>query len=79
MWQAIAIGKANFPLAAIALAMGGNARTGLEDNLYLRRGEIAEGNAPLVSRIADICRVLDRPVATVEETEQILGLSAVAA
>jgi 3-keto-5-aminohexanoate cleavage enzyme len=79
VWQAIAIGKANFPLAAIALAMGGNARTGLEDNLYLRRGEIAEGNAPLVSRIADICRVLDRPVATVEETEQILGLSAVAA
>jgi uncharacterized protein (DUF849 family) len=38
-------------------------------------GELSPGNAPLVSRVADICRALDRPVATVEETEKILGLA----
>lgn len=41
VWQAIGISKANIRLAAVAIAMGGNARTGLEDNLYLRRGKLA--------------------------------------
>jgi uncharacterized protein (DUF849 family) len=36
---------------------------------------LSPGNAPLVSRVADICRALDRPVATVQETEKILGLA----
>ena len=58
------------------MAMGGNTRTGLEDNLYLRRGELAPGNAALVTRMANIATALDRPVATVEETEKILGLNA---
>ena len=76
VWQSIGIGKANFDFAAMAMTLGGNARTGLEDNLYLRRGELSPGNAPLVSRVADIARALDRPLATVEETEKILGLAA---
>ena len=59
----------------MAITLGGNARTGLEDNLYLRRGELSPGNAPLVSCVADICRALDRPIATVQETEKILGLA----
>jgi 3-keto-5-aminohexanoate cleavage enzyme len=75
VWQSIGIGRANLDFAAIAMTLGGNARTGLEDNLYLRRGELSPGNAPLVSRVADICRALDRPVATVQETEKILGLA----
>jgi 3-keto-5-aminohexanoate cleavage enzyme len=75
VWQGIAIGRANFDFAAIAMTLGGNARTGLEDNLYLRRGELAPGNAALVTRVADIARALDRPLATVEETEKILGLT----
>lgn len=75
IWQAIAIGKANFPMAAMAISMGGNARTGLEDNLYLRRGELAAGSAQLVDRIAEICRAVDRPIASVEATEDLLGLN----
>jgi uncharacterized protein (DUF849 family) len=50
VWQSIGIGKANLDFAAMAMTLGGNARTGLEDNLYLRRGELSPGNAPLVSR-----------------------------
>ncbi len=79
VWQAIGVGRANMPLAAVAMAMGGNARTGLEDNLYLRRGELSPGNAPLVTRVADIAGMVGRTVATVEESEQVLGLDKVTA
>jgi 3-keto-5-aminohexanoate cleavage enzyme len=79
IWQSIGIGRANLDFAAMAMTLGGNARTGLEDNLYLRRGELSPGNAPLVSRVAGICRALDRPVATVAEAEKILALTPEAA
>jgi 3-keto-5-aminohexanoate cleavage enzyme len=73
-WQVIAIGRANLELTAIGLALGGNARAGLEDTLYLRKGELAEGNSPLVRRAVDLARALDRPVASVEQAAAILGL-----
>jgi len=53
--------------------MGGNARTGLEDTLYLRKGELAPDNASLVKRLADVCKVLERPVATVSQAREILS------
>ena len=66
VWQAIAIGRLNLDLTTIAIAMGGNARTGLEDTLYVRKGEFAE-NGALVSRLVKIVEALDRRVATVDE------------
>jgi 3-keto-5-aminohexanoate cleavage enzyme len=54
---------------------GGNARTGLEDNLCLRGGELSPGNVPMVSKMAAIAAALDRPPATVEETEAMLKLA----
>jgi uncharacterized protein (DUF849 family) len=74
IWQIIAIGKSNLELTAIGLAMGGNARAGMEDTLYLRKGELTPGNTPLVARTAAMARALDRSVASVAETEQILQL-----
>jgi 3-keto-5-aminohexanoate cleavage enzyme len=74
VWQVIAIGRANLDLTAIGLALGGNARAGLEDTLYLRKGEISTGNLPLVERTAALARALDRPLASVEETEALLRL-----
>ena len=73
IWQVIAIGRANLPLTTMGVAMGGNARTGLEDTLYFRKGELAD-NASLVKRLVEVCKVLDRQVATVEETEKLLHL-----
>ena len=70
----IAIGRANLSLTAIGLALGGNARAGLEDTLYLRKGEISPGNLPLVERSVELARALDRPLASVEETEALLRL-----
>jgi 3-keto-5-aminohexanoate cleavage enzyme len=74
VWQAIAVGRHNFELAAVAMGMGGNVRTGLEDNIYLARGELSPGNAPLVTRMAEIATAIGRPVSTVEETATRLGL-----
>jgi 3-keto-5-aminohexanoate cleavage enzyme len=74
IWQAIAIGKANLEMTVIAVAMGGNARTGLEDTLYTRKGELAPDNAALVKRLAEVCKSLERPAATVSQTEDLLSL-----
>ena len=64
------------PAQEQVLAVGhrAGARAGLEDTLYLRKGEIAQGNTPLVQRTADLARSMDLSIASVEETEQILSL-----
>jgi 3-keto-5-aminohexanoate cleavage enzyme len=74
IWQAIAIGRANLPITAIALALGGNARTGMEDTLMLRRGVLAESNAQLVERLVRVARSLEREPASVAEARTQLGL-----
>jgi uncharacterized protein (DUF849 family) len=74
VWQVIAIGRANLELTAIGLALGGNARAGLEDALYLRKGELSPGNQPLVQRAVNLAAALDRPTASVEETAALLRL-----
>ena len=74
VWQVIAIGRANLELTAIGLALGGNARAGLEDALYLLKGELSPGNQPLVQRTVNLAAALDRPTASVEETAALLRL-----
>lgn len=74
VWQAIAIGRWNLPMTAIGLAMGGNARTGMEDTLMLRKGAPAESNAQLVERLVAVARSLEREIATVPEVEELLAL-----
>jgi len=56
------------------MAMGGHVRTGLEDNLYYHKGQLAESNAQLVSRLVRIAGELGRPVARPNEAREILGL-----
>ena len=74
IWQIIAIGRANLSLTAIGLAMGGNARAGMEDTLYLGKGRPAQGNDGLVARAVALAKDLDLEVATVEETVKRLCL-----
>lgn len=76
VWQVIAIGRRNLELTAMALALGGNARAGLEDTLYLRKGELSTGSLPLVERTVALARALDLSIADVEETTTLLGLGA---
>jgi 3-keto-5-aminohexanoate cleavage enzyme len=77
VWQAIGIGRGNLAMTAIGLAMGGNARTGMEDTLMLRRGVQATSNAELVERLVEVARSLEREVATVADVEGAIGLAAV--
>jgi uncharacterized protein (DUF849 family) len=79
IWQVIAIGRANLELTAIGLALGGNARTGMEDTLLLRRGVPATSNAELVERLVGVARALEREPASVPETEERLVLPSRAA
>jgi 3-keto-5-aminohexanoate cleavage enzyme len=74
-WQVIGVGRANLPMTTIGLAMGGNARTGLEDTLHVDKGKLAAGNAELVERLVGIARMLQREPASVSEVVEKLGLS----
>jgi 3-keto-5-aminohexanoate cleavage enzyme len=74
VWQVIGIGRHNLAMTAIGLAMGGNARTGMEDTLLVRRGQPATGNGELTARLATTANALDRPPATVEQTVERLQL-----
>jgi 3-keto-5-aminohexanoate cleavage enzyme len=74
-WQAIGIGRSNLPMTAIGLAMGGNARTGMEDTLLLRRGVPAASNAELVSRLVAVAESLERGIADAEMAKRALSLT----
>ena len=74
-WQVIAIAKANLPMTTIGLAMGGNARTGMEDTLMVASHVLAESNAQLVGRLVGVARSLQREPATVDEVVERLRLS----
>ncbi len=75
-WCAAGIGRHQITLNEWAVAAGGHARTGLEDNVRLDRDTLAPSNAALVRRVVDICARHDRPVATCDEARQVLGLRA---
>jgi 3-keto-5-aminohexanoate cleavage enzyme len=75
VWQVVAIGASNLTLTTIGLALGANARTGLEDTLLLRRGEPAESNAQLVTRLAAVAHALERPITKPSEAAEMLGLT----
>jgi 3-keto-5-aminohexanoate cleavage enzyme len=74
IWQIIAIGRSSLQLTAMALALGGNARAGMEDTLHLRRGVLADSNAQLVQRAAGVASALELTIADVATTRTQLGL-----
>ncbi|CTQ45053.1 3-keto-5-aminohexanoate cleavage protein [Roseibium aggregatum] len=74
IFSVLAAGRQQIPFATIAASMGGHVRVGLEDNLYIARGELARSNAEQVTKIRKIVEELGRTVATPEEARQMLGL-----
>lgn len=73
-WTVAGIGRAELPLAVMAIMLGGHVRVGFEDNIYYSKGVLAKNNAELVERIARIAGELGRPIAAPDEARQILGL-----
>lgn len=73
MWAGFGISRMEMPMVAQAVLLGGHARVGLEDNLYLERGVFAS-NAQLVERAVEIIERLGARVLTPEEGRAALGL-----
>jgi 3-keto-5-aminohexanoate cleavage enzyme len=73
-WTVSGIGRHQLPMSMLGLVLGGHVRTGLEDNIYYRRGEPATGSAQLVGRVARLAGELERPVASAKEARVLLAL-----
>lgn len=73
-WTVAGIGRHEFPMAAIAIAMGGHVRVGFEDNVYIEKGVLAKSNGELVEKVVRIAKELGREIATPDEAREILGL-----
>ena len=75
IWSVIGVGyPAEFHLATLNIMLGGHARVGFEDNVFIEKRVLAEGNADLVEKVVRIARELGREIATPDETRKVLGL-----
>ncbi len=74
LFSVLAAGRQQMPMAEKAAAMGGHVRVGLEDNLYISRGQLARSNAEQVEKVRGIVEALGRTLATPAEARAMLGL-----
>ena len=75
-FTAAGIGRFQFPMVTLSMLLGGHARVGVEDNIYLSRGVLAKSNGELVEKCVRIARELGREIASPAEARAILGLGA---
>src|SRR5205807_61713 len=68
------IGRHQLPMAELSLRLGGHARCGLEDNIYLSKGTLAKGSYELVARLAEMARSAGRSVATPAQARELLRI-----
>lgn len=74
VWSALPVGQHEFYLCTVAAIMGGNARVGLEDNIYLGKGTLARSNAEMIGKMVRILKELGMEPTSPEETREILRL-----
>jgi len=74
VWASFGISKDQLPMVAQSVILGGHVRVGLEDNLYLSKGELAPGNASLVERAVNIINNMGYNVASPNEAREILKI-----
>lgn len=68
------VGRFQFPMVTLSMLLGGHARVGFEDNIYLEKGVLARSNGELVEKTVRIARELGRQIASPSEARAILGL-----
>src|SRR3974390_2066657 len=73
-WSVLGAGRNQLPIAAMAAAMGGNVRVGLEDSLWIGPGKLAESNAQQVTNVRKIVEGLGLAIASPDEAREILSL-----
>jgi 3-keto-5-aminohexanoate cleavage enzyme len=74
-WQVIGVSRAQWKLLSTSLTLGGNVRAGLEDNLYLPNGEMANSNGELIAKVRQMAEDIGRRAATVDEAREMLGVA----
>jgi 3-keto-5-aminohexanoate cleavage enzyme len=74
-WSVCVVGLAVFSLGAAAIAAGGNVRLGMEDGVYISKGELAESNAQMVAKMRRISLEMGRETATPDDARRILKLN----
>jgi uncharacterized protein (DUF849 family) len=75
VWYAFGISAWEMPFVALSTISGGHARVGLEDNVYLEKGMLAQTNADLVTKAVRIIRDLGNDIATPQQARELLKLS----
>jgi 3,5-dioxohexanoate:acetyl-CoA acetone transferase len=73
-WSVLGAGRAQMQIGAMAVAMGGNMRVGLEDSLWIGPGKLAETNAQQVTKARQIIEGLGLEIASPDDAREILGL-----
>jgi uncharacterized protein (DUF849 family) len=73
-WSVLGAGRSQMQIGAMAVAMGGNMRVGLEDSLWIGPGKLAETNAQQVTNARQIIEGLGLEIATPDDAREILGL-----
>ena len=73
-WSVCVVGLEIFSLGAAAIAAGGNVRLGMEDGVYISKGELAESNAQMVAKMRRISLEMGRETATPDDARRILRL-----
>jgi uncharacterized protein (DUF849 family) len=73
-WSTLGAGRYQMGIVTAAAIMGSHVRVGLEDSLYLGKGQLAESNADQVTKIRQILAALSLEIATPAEARQMLGL-----
>jgi len=73
-WSILAAGRHQMPFVTMGAVMGGHVRVGLEDSIYLGKGQLAKSNAEQVRKIRTILETLSLEVATPAETRRMLAL-----
>ena len=74
-WNAIIVGgKMHYKLLTMAMLLGGDVRTGMEDNIYISKGVLAKSNAEMVAKLVKIAKSLDIEIATPSEARKLLGI-----
>ena len=76
-WTAFGIGRQAFPMLAQSFLLGGHVRIGMEDTVYIGKGELAPSNAKLVEKAVGIVESLGGRIATLAEAREMLGLQRV--
>lgn len=75
VYSVLGVGLYQTPMVALGITLGINVRTGMEDNVLYKKGELCKNNAQLVERVVRIAREMGREIATPKQARQMLGLS----